>query len=208
MSLEMNKPGALNFQRMPKRNIMVRTHKPAPLNTTQRKQVKHLIKADDELKFNSQTLVPTVLAAGVWNIAFATQIPVQGVTDNQRIGDDINLINFVNRISLSTAAANEIRVVCFQWFPNTVPAVADVFRSTTLFGDYNPDTNHINMRVLSDRVYNFDTTQQVRMLVDKYHRFRKRQNFGLGGTNLIYIAACSLNAAGITGQQVYRYTDA
>lgn len=93
----------------------------------------------------------------------------QGDTDTTRDGDQITLRSLefnwsaeISYVAASPDPSNKVRCVIFQWFPNSVPVVADVFLTTFAttawtMTPYNHDKRFM-FRILYDKVIQLNLT--------------------------------------------------
>lgn len=150
------------------------------LNPVQRRQVKALIKAPMEHKFfDSNTS-----AVGVPLTAILFQISVipQGDTDITRDGDQLMLTSIDVRGMVNVAdTTNLVRLIFFQWRPNSNPALTDIL---------NTGVNGIVPDVYS--MYNHDQKGQFKVLYDK--------TFKLAGFGT------SASPSGAVSQEIFKLT--
>lgn len=86
--------------------------------------------------------------------------PTQGTTDNQRIGDSVMLKNLHLKYHLfgdaSSARANIVRIILFQWKENTTPTASHILKDTSagnsLVSPYEND-NRLLRNILHDKRY-------------------------------------------------------
>lgn len=151
-------------------------------------------------------------------VADMTNIP-QGTTDSTRIGDKITLRGSILRLKISVSDAfNFIRVILFQWYPNTllsVPTVGTILFDTTtadraITSPYVHDYQN-QFKVISDKVYRgvLDDSNMIAFRVMKpYMKYVKKTiNFSaasVNGSNKLYMMAISDSGA-ITHPAVFAY---
>jgi len=131
-----------------------------------------------------------------------TTIP-QGDTDNTRDGDQVTLhsIEFRLSIKISTTTPTFLRVIMFQWKPNTIPVYAQI-----LLDKHNTSNACMSMYQHDSRqMYNilFDTLVEVDTVSHPAHCVHHLQMKGFApkiqytsgsttvATNMIYVLACS-----------------
>lgn len=150
----------------------------------QRKQVKSLITRGEEIKFYvSSNAVATTATAQIFDI-FA---PAQGLTDSQRVGDEVKLkkirahLQFI-KDTASTAVFDFVRVIFFQWRPSSsflAPTPGQLLLTDPSLGAishrsfYSVDTQH-EYSILKDKTYVFSGsagTAWTNGLI-KQHNFR------------------------------------
>lgn len=124
-----------------------------PLNPVQRKEVKKIAEADEEIKEYNQG-IPTILYFGTTAQANATLRPMinaaQAIGDNARVGDQITLksiklrISFYNQFGAGSNPENSARLIIFQYKANnTVPDLSVMFTTGANSGQVNI-FSHIN----------------------------------------------------------------
>lgn len=143
--------------------------------------VKATIAKELELKYyqDSASLSGQIISttAFIWNISPVPQSgtnvgPPYPSSDTTRIGDKIKLKRVVVKMNIQCSqvavagATDDVRIIMFQWYPNTslaVPALSDILFNTTA-------------STICQSFYNHDKANQHQILYDK--RFRL-----LGATN-------------------------
>jgi hypothetical protein len=130
-----------------------------------------------------------------------TQIP-QGDTDSTRDGDRVELKEFRFRLAckISTTTPVFLRVICFQWKPNSVPVYANILldqhnTSAAPMTDFNHDLRS-EYHILSDDLLEVDTVAHPAIVIEHsiknlipYIQFTAGSS--TVGTNLVYILAVS-----------------
>jgi len=190
-----------------------------PLNQAQLSQVQKLIHRNEELKFvvASQNLTAQSSTASVANIL----VVGQGDSDSSRDGDSLKwfgnidlALQVVNGQGATGDIYNNVRVVIFQWHPNSVPTSANIFlfgvtAAVDVYSHYNHDQRS-QYKILFDKVFttcgnanaattpntNFVTTG-VRKFTVSLARAAKTVQYVGGttvGTNLFYLLLVSDSA--------------
>jgi len=145
----------------------------------------------------------------------AITLVTQGDTDNSRDGDQLTLhgIEFRLGIKISTTTPTFLRVIMFQWKPNTVPVQSQILldkhnTSNAPMSMYAHDTRQM-YNILYDTLIELDTVAHPAHVV--YHRqmksFSPKIQFtagGTAGTNHIYMYVVSDVLA--AGPQVIFYS--
>jgi hypothetical protein len=117
------------------------------------------LKGDLQTKYiDSQ--IPGTSVTSTGTIVDLTNI-AQGVVVSDRVGDTINLRKFTVNYNVSTQNAdifNSVRILFFQWKPNTslvAPTVADILENVGAFATLSPYAWHFSSqyRVIYDRVH-------------------------------------------------------
>lgn len=193
-----------------------------PLNVRQKKQVKNLIRNVQELKFFGWNSV----SAPVTNVGNLTGVPFdvpQGDTDQTRDGDKLQWcgnIDFrmqvVNGLGATADVYNNVRVVIFQWHPNSAPVAGNILLTgaggggiVDIYSNYSHDFRQ-EYKILFDKVFNTigpgsnvavsngpitekTTTGLLKFKISTKKASKNVQysNGGLSATNRIYILTIS-----------------
>lgn len=132
--------------------------KPVPLNSTQRLQVKRLIKANEEQKYWDTRYVATAI-----DVTGTTQdilIPVQGLTQIDRVGTRIKITRVVGKLYFAIAdATNKIRLLLWTQMGNTF-SITPSSVIPLAFGSSN-----VNPEV--DSNWNWDRKEEYRIHLDR-----------------------------------------
>jgi len=103
------------------------------LTRKQALQVQRLMQKNIELKYIAFNSGVTTAVSQTMNISSVPwQVP-QGTTDSTRIGDELTWISIKLRFEILNSsgalsdAFNNVRLVIFQWKPNSTPVATDVF---------------------------------------------------------------------------------
>lgn len=146
----------------------VRVRKPKPkkssaLTPAQKRSVKAMIRAPEELKYHLSSAAATIIGITPVN-ASCTNVP-QGATDTNRVGDTLWIHNIDCRFlfTIDSAATGDtpqfVRLILYQWHPTIDTAGAFPAASTILqngfsggpdaLSHYNHDQRH-NYKILRD----------------------------------------------------------
>lgn len=213
---------------MPKSVRVAHTYRASPiarqggkLNVRQKKQVKRLIRSQQEVKyFPIYAGYATVNATGTitnWSAI------AQGDTTITRDGADIMFSHLELRFNIFPSAAaanigNAFRLIVFQWKPDNnaaPPGVSDILDNSFTLGCFSPvrTITHQSFRVLYDRlfhVYNAGPGAVGRTVRIRRAMKKMRYNGATTGTNQIYVLVMS-DAAIQTPSWAYggylRFTD-
>lgn len=129
------------------------------LNRRQRKEVKNIMVRNTELKYYP-SFFSTTASSTATLIASIFDVP-QGVTDQNRIGDELTLVGLQFRIQTIVADTNnQVRFIIFQWHPNTGtgnPVPTDILLAgpsgnPDIYSLYNHDKRQ-DYKVLHDSLY-------------------------------------------------------
>lgn len=181
-----------------------RFKKGKPLNQRQKSQVKRIINYGRELKFfQYATNNALISSTGTVDAVFA---PIQGDTDSERSGDQTTYSHFECRMNFfpSGVTTNLLRIVVFQWHPNSTPTTSSIFLTGAsgvidVTSMYSHD-NRQEYRILYDRFYPLvggtgsETGMNTRYFRISGKKVAKRCQFSAGGTtstNKIYICYIS-----------------
>jgi len=176
--------------------------KKSVLSSTAVKQVKRLISNKIEKDYYDNGLNGTgVTATGVIQTGFST--PIQGITDGQRVGDQILISKFILKYDIIYGdPTNEFRLILFRWKDDTAvggnPTISQVLQNPVGF-PVNTLINHDNVKsgklhIMYDKTHNCTNTGQsmaTTRTVNIYGRRlgNKKIIFNNGvttGTNLIF----------------------
>lgn len=126
------------------------------LTGPQRRQVKALIKAPMELKYQEGTITDDF---GIPSTGATYQLSIiaQGDTDTERDGDQLTLssVNIRGRVLVGDTT-NIVRIIFYQWRPITSPTIPDIL---------SPGVDATNIDIFS--LYNHDKRSQFKILSDK-----------------------------------------
>lgn len=136
----------------------------------------------------------------------------QGDTDQDRDGDRLHIVNLHYRIGIKTGTTTPtfLRIVCFQWYPQSVPVYATIFidqhnTSNAPLTDFNHDTRD-QYHILSDDLVQVDNVAHPACCVERHIKsgFRPNVQYVAGSTtamsNQLFISCTSDVAA--NGPQV------
>lgn len=165
-----------------------------------RRIVRQEINSIAEKKYHASTSIGAGISTTV-DLYSLSDVDV-GINDNERIGDQITVTSMEFRGYLEVGDTNNIvRVILFQWFPDTVPTAVDILISSVngLISPYSHDHRY-EFNILFDRTYMMSNDWQH---YSKFHvyikKFRERKIQYVGGTyvgnNKIYLAVVSDSAA-------------
>lgn len=138
-----------------------KTSSGSKLTPAQRKEVKKIVSHDLEDKY-SNVIVPQTSLLTTANIVALTHGIVQGVGDNQRVGDKIKLGKMYLRLFWGPGdSENFMRFILFQWKPSDlayVPTVADILLPgpggvQNIGSQYNHDRRS-QFKILYDKTMN------------------------------------------------------
>lgn len=135
------------------------------LNERQKKEVKSIIKKAVEYKHFTAN-IPGYGSSTTGEVTGISAVP-QGDTDTDRDGDRLKLAStlyFRYEIRLQSGSlgdnTNIVRVMVFQWRPNTTPQVADILNNGPASGGAGPDylsalqhDTRMNYKILYDRTH-------------------------------------------------------
>lgn len=170
------------------------------LNKRQIRQVKRIAHTGMELDYFDNGLSGTgVNAGGILQTGFST--PVQGDSDGERVGDQINIKAFNFRFDLVYGdATNEFRVILFRWYQDNniaTPTIAQVLQNAAF--PINSGINHDSLKanklhIMHDKVYsltqngNNGALHRSLTIVGKKLGRKKIEfnNAAITGSNLIY----------------------
>lgn len=134
------------------------------LNNHLRDIARKAIRAQAEMKFADENYNNTPSNTGIMKVILN---PAQGVTENQRIGDQIRLQKLELRININGANLHICRVILFYWKPNvTVFAptpgyiLNGAYSGTTYFAQspYSRDYSK-EYSIIYDKTFSQDTTK-------------------------------------------------
>lgn len=207
------------LRRQPRMTMMKRG--PA-LSSRQKAQVKRLVDSESELKYIAFSSGAATSVTSTMNISNSPFAVPQGVTDSERVGDSLKYcgtLEFRYQCVCAQGATGDvydnIRIVIFQWHPNSTPIASSVFLtgpsgSVDIFSTYSHDNRQL-FRVLYDKTHcmvgqvNAAITPATEAVsTGVIHAFipmkpaQKHTQFaggGATGTNLIYIALVSDSSA-------------
>jgi len=190
------------------------------LNARQRREVTNLIHRNQELKYFA-TVASAGAISSTMGLATSNFDVPQGDTDQSRDGDQLmwcGHIDFhmqmVNGQGATGDIYNNIRLILFQWHPNTTPAALDVFIAgpsggPDVYSQYNHDKRQM-FTILWDKNFttvgnasaatspntNFVTTGIKKFRIPLTKAQKKVQYSGgtTSGTNRIYLAFVSDSA--------------
>jgi hypothetical protein len=127
----------------------------------------------------------------------------QGDTDSTRDGDRIKLKEIRFRVGIKTGSTTPtfLRVICFQWKPNTTPVYANILldqhnTSAASLSDFTHDTRQM-YHILSDDLVQVDTVAHPATCVERSIKsgFEPYIQYQAGSssnaTNMIYVMAVS-----------------
>lgn len=179
------------------------------LNKRQVRQVKSIVTRNEEIKIKD-TLQSSTSATST--AAFTNPIPAvsQGTGESQRIGDKIRLKSLHVKCTLAGAdATNVVRLVWFQWIPNTAsqtPNAGSLLQDTAVpwLSPINETNQNAGLfRIISDNLYQLTTSGSNQGLVvhkNFYGRKLPRKNLEYNpgattGFNQIYCMYASDSVA-------------
>jgi len=181
------------------------------------KEVHRIIKNDRRLERELKYLliVDQTYGAITYNgtdfVQCVTQVP-QGDTDSERDGDQITLNSLDFRVGIKTGTTTPtfLRVILFQWKPNTTPLYTSILldqhnTSNAPHTQYNHDQRQ-QYKILYDTLIEVDTVAHPAHCVHHVciSGFSPRQQFVAGSTtvatNMLYVLAVADVAA--NGPQV------
>lgn len=207
--------------------------KGAKLNTRQKKEVKRLIRGDEEVKFADSAFVQTITNTA--NISLIAS-PPQGSSQVQRVGDQIMIKKMRLALSFTGAGAalgvvdqtNFVRVLLIKWSQNnnvTTPSIGDILQYVAVTGQaisspYNNDSiDQGKVKICYDKVLTFTQSgTQCRQV--NTHIYGKRLHGGkltfnnatTLGTGQYYLVTISDSGVApspaLLGYLRYWYTDA
>jgi len=210
----------------PTRKRKMGTLRGRPLSKKQRVEVQRIVSRRQELKL----FVTNNTAGGLTNVPIVLDISAvpQGSTDAERDGDrlfwqgwlDFNYTVSINQANVS--GLSNLRVIVFQWHPNSVPTAATILLAgpsggVDIYSQYGHDNRQL-FCIIHDRLHaltgsgvtaNLSYTNSSSMAflekiplgaVRDYMHFDKTVQFVTGsttGTNRIYILFVSDQAGGV-----------
>jgi len=151
-----------------KKKALIKTVAPAnvPLSALQKKQIKDMMLAQTEVKAFAYT-TGTVNPGGTGNVYALTRV-VQGVTDNNRIGDNLVKKELMVMYTITVGATglvaaadqyNTVRVILFTWHEDD--------------GGFNPTQalilDDVGVTPTTVAHYLYDTAFTYKILYDKSH---------------------------------------
>lgn len=165
----------------------VRTMRAPPLNPKQRKQVRKMITADEEIKDSVQGFQITNVDIGGINLGDGSAMSTtgqgatknsltqtgQGNTSNTRVGEEIELVGYTFKYTMISAVAglltngdrfNNMRIVLFRWYVDSnfeVPTLADVLDNTVVnwcLAPYNR-TNKEKYHIMYDKTHHLENDE-------------------------------------------------
>lgn len=212
-------PGRAAYKIQAQRNYIRRMNKKG-LNKRQKMQVKRLVAGAQELKYLG-TVINGTNMTNSFTITSLSDVP-QGDTDQARDGDRMKLKKHmdiycaINTIVANTNAVNRVRIVIFQWKPNTTPVAADIFLTGTsgsidVSSRYSHDSRQL-YKILLDRTWTLvgtGSTGTSNILTSRNSTTMNRRNLILrkiatqcqfvaattAGTNKIWLAHISDQAS-------------
>ncbi len=143
---------------------------------------KKAIRSTSEFKHHSVQTSDTASTAGfIWDLSAVAA----GTTDTTRIGDQLSAttLGFQYRI-VSGDTHNAVRVIYFQWYPNTVPVVANILNAAAVEAQYETD-QATNYKILYDRTHTLN--EYVSGVVVTTRQFRRKLR--IPRKNLKFLAA-------------------
>jgi len=190
------------------------------LNPRQRREVMNLVHRNQELKFIAINQAATAITTTAFVSGVAYDVS-QGATDSQRIGDSlmwagsIDLkVQVVNGQGATADIYNNVRLVIFQWHPNSTPTAGSIFLNgpsavVDVYSQYIHD-NRQEFIILFDKTWrttgnaNAATTPNTSVLTTGVLTYRipltkatKKVQFQAGGataTNRFYVLQISDSA--------------
>jgi len=209
-------------------------HKQRGLNKTEKKQVNKLINKKFELKFFTQAYFQTVPISVVPQ---QMSVVPQAITDSARIGDTMTMKSIqirgqLEKATLDVLDSNYVRVIIFQWHPNTVnltPTNAQLFlndpsTASIMWRSFYIKDNREQFTILYDRIFkltgflaNNNGTTQSSYVINQFVkiRFMKKiiqfSNASVNGENQIYLTTLGTSATNPPSLQLsfrFNYTDA
>jgi len=204
-----------------RRMVIGRPPRRPALSRTQRMEVQRLVQRNTELKYFAFNAIALSPISNAMNLASAPfQIP-QGVSDSNRIGDQLTWTGVKIRFEITNSLGaladqfNNMRLVILQWKPNSIPVNTDVFLTgptgaVDIYSTYNHD-RRTEFIILHDETFrtvgNINTANSVgtcctttgvleRNISVRYAQ--KNAHFAGGGltaANMLYIALVSDSAA-------------
>lgn len=194
-----------------------RKRKGAKLNKRQATQVKKIIAVRQELKYFQYATAGIAVSASPTIISSPFLIP-QGDTDQSRDGDRLMWAGKVDlrveAIIGSSDPYNNVRLILFQWHPNSTPAVEDLLldgpsEAPDLFSQFNHDKRQ-EYKILFDKTwklvgngssasvpYTQASTTGIKRFKISLKKARKQVQFaggGTTGTNKLYLMYMSDSA--------------
>lgn len=187
------------------------------LTYRQRAEVQRLVQRNIELKYFAFNSGAGSAIGSTFNISPAPFLVTQGVTDSNRIGDELTWISaklrfeIVNSLGVASDSYNNFRFVIFQWHPNSTPVATDVFISgpsgaPDIYSTYGHDRRH-EFTIVYDECFRTVgngqaattpftsiTTTGVQNRDISFRFAKKKCSFvgaGVTGTNLFYVALVS-----------------
>lgn len=174
-----------------------------------KKYVKKLFDKNIENKFLDLNEVPTNIVQGIGFLERLTPIS-QGTTDVTRIGDKVRLkALFLDYQIVCSDATNLVRVVVFQWHPQTnlvAATLTEIFQYFAIGDNREVLSPYVHdygdqFRVLYDRLYTLDLasayTKSFKGVIS-LKRAKKQMAYAAGGSqgsNQLYIAVLSDSSA-------------
>lgn len=197
------------------------------LNPRQKKEVKSLIKRQQETKYFLTNFSSVALSATSTTVD--TCLVPQGDTDQSRDADRLFIKKLYARLTLTIGdTTNFIRIIAFQWKPNTVPTGTSILLNgpsgaIDVWSHYHHD-NRQEYKILFDRLYHQEgnatanypvtTTSQkvVKFILSRKINHQVQYAGGTTtGTNHIYITAIADSSVVphplLTGQCKLMFTD-
>lgn len=213
---------------------MVKKREKRVLSDKQQKDVKAIVnntlRENVELKYYDGS--PTYqYPISVTAVIFPLSVPAQGDGDTQRDGDRIKLkkIHIRGNLVYSSDVTNIVRVIWFQWKPNTTPTAAGLLlNGPSGFIDVHSEYSHDfrqQFNILKDKTYKLignglaatspltsDSVQLFKFTISKgFNTQLQYAAGGVTGTNLIYYLAISdssvISHPALTFNAKVMYTD-
>lgn len=202
--------------------VLVPVRRPKKLNKREKTQVKRMITANQEIKYYDLSLIG--IPVDHYGVLHDLTPVNQGSTDTDRIGDQLTLRSVAIRgyaQGSSVSTYNVMRMVLFQWKPNSTPAVGDIMNvlaNTNAPNSFSKWDLKEQYNVLKDwRILLRGTDYQAQLFYHKISgkKLRKKLQFVAGGNssnNRVYLLVVTDDGAspypGITYQSRITYTDA
>jgi len=187
------------------------------LAPSQLAQVRRLIKNEKEVKHCLGFFTGSPSYAGTMNQIL---IPAQGVSSQQRIGDEIENCSLTLRGTVQGVNMHQFRIIAFQYLSDnaTAPLISDVlvpglvgsFYITS--SPYNPDSNS-KIKILADKSFCLDGYNQIKQfkMTAKCRNIEYETGSATQAKNALYLltiqdGTVSLNTIYITTE--FKFTDA
>jgi len=206
-----------------KRSTKVKTWKKGERKMV-KEEIKSALRENVELKYFAlaDNTYGAISNNGTDFLQSVTNVP-QGDTDSTRDGDRIQMQELRFRVGIKTGSATPtfLRIICFQWKPNTTPVYASILldqhgTSNAPISDFQHDSRDM-YKILSDDLVQVDSSAHTATCVERSIKkgFNHHVQYTAGsttvGTNQLYIMAVSdvaTNGPSVVLQSKLLYTDA